>query len=118
MSAYTIFLDQSWDLTLTGDGKIKVATGAYSIAQNASNRVRLFTNDAYFERKKGIPHFDIELGHSFTRLPILESRISKELLTVEGVTDCAVSLNVDKDRIAGGNAYITVQGGRNATITF
>ena len=34
MSAYTLMLDDSWDITLNSDGKIKVATDAYAIAQN------------------------------------------------------------------------------------
>lgn len=117
MSAYTLMLDNSWDITLTGDGKIKTATEAYAIAQNGCNAVRLFTNDAYFDTQKGIPHFDIELGHSIAAVPILESRIKQTLLNVEGISDALAVLEIEKDRILGGNAYITI-GGQNAKITF
>ena len=118
MSAYTLMLDDNWDITLTGDGKIKTATEAYAIAQNASNAVRLFQNDAYFDRQKGIPHFDIELGHGTAAVPILESRIRQALLNVEGVTDAVAVLSIEKDRILGGEAFVTVGDGENAKITF
>ena len=118
MSAYTLFLDNSWDITLNTDGKIKTATGAYAIAQNGSNAVRLFQNDAYFNTQKGIPHFDIELGHSVAVVPILEGKIKQTLLNVEGVSNAVAVLEIEKERVLGGNAYITLQGGENAKITF
>lgn len=118
MSAYTLMLDENWDITLTGDGKIKTATEAYAVAQNASNAVRLFTNDAYFDAQKGIPHFDTELGHGVAMIPVLESKMKKAMLAVEGVSDAVAVLDIQKDRILGGNAYITLSGGENAKITF
>lgn len=117
MSAYTLMLDDSWDITLNSDGKIKVATDAYAIAQNASNAVRLFRNDAYFNASKGIPHFDIELGHSRAAVPVIESHMKKAMLAVEGVADAVAVLEVDKDRVAGGSAYITLQSGESAEIS-
>lgn len=118
MSAYTLMLDDSWDITLNNDGKIKVATGAYAIAQNGSNAVRLFQRDAYFDQQKGIPHFDVELGHSIAAVPILEARIRQALLQVEGISDALAVLEVEKERILGGNAYITLTGGETAKISF
>lgn len=118
MSAYTLYLDENWDITLNTDGKIKIADGAYAIAQNGSNAVRLFTNDAYFDQQKGIPHFDIELGHNIASVPILESRTKQALLQVEGISDALAVLEVEKNRILGGNAYITLTGGETAKISF
>ena len=118
MSAYTLFLDDSWDITLNSDGKIKTATEAYAIAQNGCNATRLFTKDAYFDQQKGIPHFDIELGHGIAAVPIIESRIKQALLNVEGISDALAVLDIEKDRILGGNAYITLTGGETAKISF
>ena len=112
-----MMLDDSWDITLNSDGKIKVATDAYAIAQNASNAVRLFRNDAYFNASKGIPHFDIELGHSRAAVPVIESQMKKAMLAVEGVADAVAVLEIDKDRVAGGSAYITLQSGESAEIS-
>ena len=118
MSAYTLYLDDNWDITLNSDGKIKMADGAYAIAQNGSNAVRLFTKDAYFDQQRGIPHFDIELGHRLASVPILEDRIKQTLLKVEGISDALAVLEVEKERVLGGNAYITLTGGENAKISF
>ena len=93
MSAYTLMLDDTWDITLDGDGKIKTTTDAYAIAQNASNAVRLFRNDAYFDAQKGIPHFDIELGHGLSAIPVLETHMKKAMLSVEGVADAVAVIN-------------------------
>lgn len=118
MSAYTLFLDDNWDITLNGDGKIKTADGAYAVAQNASNAVRLFQNDAYFDKQKGVPHFDIELGHGFSAIPVLETQMKRAMLAVDGVADAVALVEIEKNRIAGGNAYITLTGGETATISF
>lgn len=118
MSDYTMFLDNSWDITLNGDGKIKMAKGAYAIAQNGSNAIRLFKGDAYFNKSKGIPHFDIELGHGLAAIPILEGRIRQALLEVDGISDALAVLEVDKTRVLGGNAYVTLEDGENAKISF
>ena len=117
MSAYTLFLSNEWDITLNEDGKIKTATDAYAVAQNASNAVRLFRNDAYFNASKGIPHFDIELGHGRAAVPVIESQMKKAMLAVEGVADAVAVLEIDKDRVAGGSAYITLQSGESAEIS-
>lgn len=118
MSAYTLMLDKTWDITLTGDGKIMTTTEAYAVAQNASNAVRLFTKDAYYNQQKGIPHFDVELGKKMSAIPLLETKIRKAVLEVDGVADAIAVLEVEKDRILGGNVYITLTGGENAKITF
>ena len=117
MSAHTLMLDDSWDITLTGDGKIKTATDAYAVAQNASNAVRLFTNDAYFDKRKGVPHFDIELGNKFASIPMLETKIRNVTIAVEGVSDAMAVLEVKNNRVIGGNVYITLTSGENANLT-
>lgn len=118
MSAYTLYLDDNWDITLGGDGRIKTTNGAYAIAQNASNAVRLFKNDAYFDAQKGVPHFDIELGHSIAAIPVLESKMKEAMLAVDGVSDAVALLEIERDRVVGGNAYVTLTSGENAKITF
>ena len=46
-----------WDLILDDGGQIVDTSGAYGIAQNVANAVRLFTDDAYYFRDRGIPAF-------------------------------------------------------------
>lgn len=105
---HTLTLDpETWDLTLDGGGNIAVSTGAAAIAQNVANAVRLFTNDAWFDRTRGIPHFAVELG----RLPpesVLRSRLAKAARGVEGVAAAVVALTRFEPqpprRIAAGEA--------------
>ena len=60
--ALSLALNDKWDIHTDENGNIAVVEDAHAIAQNCANAVRLFTNDAYFNRDRGIPHFDIELG--------------------------------------------------------
>lgn len=107
--ALTLTLDQGWDIYTDANGNIATSNGAYAIAQNAANAVRLFTNDAYFDRRKGIPHFGIELGHKEAPArSTLNNRIRKAVQAVEGVTAVEVELQYNEDnRVYGGDIYIT-----------
>ena len=51
-------------------------------------------------------------------VPILESRIKQALLAVDGISDALAVLEIEKNRILGGNAYITLTGGETAKISF
>ena len=44
---HSLLLDAEWDIQLDASGNIAVTTGDYAVAQNVSNSVRLFTDDAY-----------------------------------------------------------------------
>lgn len=88
----TMLLDlDNWDLRLDSAGQIALTTGAYAIAQNVANAIRLFTNDAYFDPDKGIPHFSIDLGQK-PNLAVIRSRLRKAALSVEGVKDVDVQI--------------------------
>ena len=105
----TLLLNENWDIQVDGAGNIATATEAYCTAQTAANAIRLFTNDAYLNKKRGISHCDIELGKDYRiSQSVLINRIYKACMAVDGVKDCRVKLNYDKDnRILGGIAYIT-----------
>lgn len=115
---HTLLLNESWDLGLDELGNIATTTGAYAIAQNAANAVRLFTNDAYFDATKGIPHFDIELGKKPTvSRSTLINRIKSAVMAVSGVTGCEPELEYSDDgRLMGGNVNITLDGGTNINV--
>ena len=59
---HSLLLDAEWDIQLDASGNIAVTTGDYAVAQNVSNAVRLFTDDAYYDPDRGIPHLAITLG--------------------------------------------------------
>lgn len=100
------------------NGNIVMIKDAHAIAQNCANAVRLFTNDAYFNRDRGIPHFDIELGQkALASRSTLYNRIKQAVMNVEGVTDAEVVLEFDyKNRSYGGEVIITTSDNTTVTI--
>lgn len=115
--ALSLALNDKWDIHTDENGNIAVIEDAHAIAQNCANAVRLFTNDAYFNRDRGIPHFDIELGKkALASRSTLYNRIKQAVMGVEGVTDAEVILEFDyKNRTYGGEVIITTND--NTTVT-
>ena len=107
----TLALNDNWDIMLDEMGNIAVYDDDYAIAQNVANAVRLFTNDAYFNKTRGIPHYDVELGNpAFPSRSVLYARIRQAAMNVSGVTDAEVQLDFDKaSRAYTGNIYITTK---------
>lgn len=105
--------DNDWDIELDKNGGIKISDGDYEIAQTCANAIRLFTNDAYFDKQRGIPHFDIDLGNPFNRnKTVIENRMKIACLDTKGVTDCKVTLvNDEEERILGGRIDIATENG-------
>lgn len=114
--AHTLFLDAQWDLTVDAGGNIATVSDAYAIAQNVANAVRLFTNDAYFNADRGIPHFNIELGHK-PPYSILRTRILQAARVVEGVADATVTFDRDERKL-GGEILLTLTDGTTANVEF
>lgn len=105
---YTLLLNtETWDLTLDEAGNIATATNEYAIAQNAANAVRLFTNDAYFNLSRGIPHYLIELGQdAHLSIVVLSTRIKKTVMSLNGVKTAQVELFIENNRVMGGKIFI------------
>lgn len=114
--AHTLLLDAQWDITTDAGGNIATVSDAYAIAQNVANAVRLFTNDAYFNADRGIPHFQIELGHK-PPYSILRTRILQAARAVEGVADATVTFDRDERKL-GGEILLTLTDGTTANVEF
>lgn len=116
----TLYLNDNWDIFSDASGQIALVSGAYAIAQNAANAVRLFKNDAYLAQTRGIPHFEIELGKApAIAAPILRTRIRETVLNVNGVTGAEVDLTFDESgRVMGGEVQATVLESENVQIDF
>lgn len=117
---HTLYLNDKWDIFSDASGQIALVSGAYAIAQNAANAVRLFKNDAYLAQTRGIPHFEIELGKApAIATPILRTRIRETVLNVNGVTGAEVDLTFDESgRVMGGEVQATVLESENVQIDF
>ena len=114
---HTLSLSDAWDIGVDDSGDIATVTGPYAIAQNVANAVRLFTQDAYFNADKGIPHFEIELGH-LPPMPVLRTRILGAALGVPGVADASANFDSYTDRILSGEILITTTDGERVNVEF
>lgn len=116
--AYSFELDtDDWDLQLNTNGQFLMCDGDYAIAQNVANKVRLFTNDAYFYPEDGIPHFNIELGIR-PALSVFRARVREAAESVEGVESAEVAdLQVTQaDRQLTGDIELTLESGTVYTL--
>ena len=81
---HTLTLDAGWDLQLDAAGNIMTSSGDYAVAQNVANAVRLFTNDAYYDPDRGIPHFALTLGRKPV-MSVFRTVVRQAALGVDGV---------------------------------
>lgn len=117
MKGYTLQLDGGWDITLDNVGKLATTSGAYAVAQNVANAQRLFVMDAYFNQRRGIPHFETELGSKFpVAASVLRTRMKKAALGVEHVKTAEVQVAYEEDRICGSRTTVTLDDGTTVKI--
>lgn len=116
--AYTLYLNNAWDVAVDNAGNIATKSGDYAVAQNAANACRLFYEDAPLDMTRGIPYFDITLGKkSSVSASVLRSRIKDIVSEIYGVTDVEVVIDYDNEgRIDGGEVQITTLNSKNVTI--
>lgn len=81
---HTLTLDADWDLQLDAAGNIMTSSGDYAVAQNVANAVRLFTDDAYYDANRGIPHFALTLGRK-PAMSVFRAVVRQAALGVDGV---------------------------------
>ena len=81
---HSLLLDSDWDIQLDASGNIAETSGDYAVAQNVSNAVRLFTDDAYYDADRGIPHFALTLGRKPV-MSVFRAVVRQAALGVDGV---------------------------------
>lgn len=109
-------LSEDWDVTLDAGGNLSALEGAPRVAQDVACAGRLFTGEAYFQPRAGIPHFDGELG----QLPpdqLVRARLDAAALSVPGVATAATELAVYNRRDAEGRPDRTLTGLIRVTTT-
>ena len=108
---------EDWDLTLDAGGNIATSSGPYAIAQNVANAVRLFTDDAYYDPERGIPHFIVDLG-LLPQQSVVRSRVGAAARGVEGVAAAQVEALALEERVLTGNIRLTTTEGASADVAF
>lgn len=115
---HTLTLDlDAWDLTLDSGGNIATSVGPYALAQNVANAVRLFTNDAWYDPERGIPHFIVDLG-LLPQESVLRARVRQAALGVAGVASAELEQLGLADRVLSGNIRLTTTEGATADVAF
>ncbi len=118
----TLVLDDTWDLAIE-NGSFVVSDGSsfhkssdvrkslpYGIAQKVANKIRLFTNDAYFDLSRGISHFSYEFSQNPT-IDLLTKKIQEEASKVENVSSAKVEFLEVKNRVLSGRILLELENG-------
>ena len=109
--AYTLLLNtNSWDIQLDAAGRIATTTGAYAVAQNVSNAVRLFTKDAWYAQADGIPHFNVELGQR-PSADMVREHVNRTARAVPEVASASTTLRTFEGRTLSGEITLTTTSG-------
>lgn len=113
----SLYLNDSWDITLNNNGDIATTSGLYCDAQNVANAIRLFTKDAFLSQNKGVPHFDLDLG-KMPAFSAVRSVYRKNARNVENIQDATIqNLRFDNDsRSLTGVIIATTEDGQNVSV--
>lgn len=80
----TLLLDRTvWDLVLDSYGNIALAKPEYSVAQDVACALKLFRDELWYAREKGIPYWEEVLG-KMPPAPVVIRHWERAALTVPG----------------------------------
>ena len=117
---YTLALTtDNWDLSVGADGSLKTLKKDEAILQNVFNECRCFTDDLYFDRDRGIPWFDDQLGQKL-RPAITQSDLRQAASRVDGVEsvdEVNLTFLSDQDRTLHAEIEVTTENGLNGRVT-
>lgn len=109
--ATTLLLDRSsWDLCLTTNGDIAVASEPYSQSQDVASECRLFEGEAWYDTAIGVPYFGQILGQS-QPVQVLKEKLSIAALRVPGVVSANAVLGSISNRQVSGQIQFSTDSG-------
>ena len=116
---YTLALDaENWDLQVGANGSLKTLKKDEAILQNVCNECRCFTDDLYFNRDRGIPWFDDQIGQKL-KPAITQSDLRQAAQSVDGVesvNDVTLTFLSEEDRTLHAEIKVTTENGLNGTV--
>ena len=105
--ADTLLLDSlAWDLVLTADGNIAVASEPYALAQDAASECKLFAGEAFYDTGRGIPYWGQILGLR-PPLSLVRAYLVQAALLVPDVIKAAAFFSGFSDRKLTGQVQVT-----------
>lgn len=113
----TLLLDRSaWDLVMTTNGDIAIASEPYSQAQDVASECRLFEGESWYDTRIGVPYFD-QVFSGAQPVQILKAKLVEAAARVPGVTAAQAVLGDLLGReIRGQIQFSTVGGTQVATL--
>lgn len=110
--AATLLLDViAWDLTLTANSNIAVATEPYSQVQDTASACRTLESECWYQTDIGIPYYQQILGHFQPPQVLREKLVAETVEAVPGVTSAVAALGAIVDRSISGQVQITTDNG-------
>lgn len=105
--ATTLLLDRdNWDLCLTANGDIAVASEPYSLEQDVASECRVFEGECYYDTTRGIPYPTSILGRPVP-VQLYKEALSAAARRVPDVRDVTVYLSELTPRSIGGQVQFS-----------
>lgn len=100
--AATLLLDRdTWDICLTANGDIAVATEPYALEQDVASECRVFEGECYYDTTRGIPYLTSILGRPVP-VQILKEKLAQAARRVPGVRTATAYLTDISGRSVSG----------------
>lgn len=117
-TAFTLALNDSWDIDLDEGGNLKLYRDKKAVLQNVANECRLFKHDAYFRYEEGIDWGADQLGKKAREILVV-SRLREAAELVDDV-ESADSVELDEfnpdTRTLKGTITVTTKWGKDEKV--
>ena len=117
-TAFTLALNDSWDIDLDEGGNLKLYRDKKAVLQNVANECRLFKHDAYFRYEEGIAWGADQLGKKAREILVV-SRLREAAELVDDV-ESVDSVELDEfnpdTRTLKGTITVTTKWGKDEKV--
>lgn len=117
-TAFTLALNDSWDIDLDEGGNLKLYRDKKAVLQNVANECRLFKHDAYFRYEEGIDWGADQLGKKAREILVV-SRLREAAELVDDV-EFVDSVELDEfnpdTRTLKGTITVTTKWGKDEKV--
>ncbi|MBS5291671.1 MAG: hypothetical protein KHY22_04015 [Sutterella wadsworthensis] len=117
-TAFTLALNDSWDIDLDEGGNLKLYRDKKAVLQNVANECRLFKHDAYFRYEEGIDWGADQLGKKAREILVV-SRLREAAELVDDV-ESVDSVELDEfnpdTRTLKGTITVTTKWGKDEKV--
>ena len=115
---YTLLLDRTvWDLVLDSLGNIALARPEYAVAQDVACAIKLFRDELWYSRDKGVPYWDDVLG-KMPPAPLVLRHWEHAALTVPAVHRARASITQFQGREVRGEVRLIDEVNKTHVVEF